>query len=240
ETHVDGQHHPQQELVDGHHARNAVNGQSFFNQFLEAQFLQHGRYGEQTTIGRKILGSEVKRRGSRYFIGLRTICRKALFVAGFLDMLLFVLHHLGDPLEVEFVKPASFANSFLPHVFGVPKWFLQITALQKPTPVHYSGRTHPPAALFDLQELSGPTDQTNTERPFSLPGIFHCKGMGRLVLSAGHAVLRFPFLLRQQVSNGRDRQHILWHAKRLHGDELEREDSRRLHLRREGSPSRYA
>src|SRR5207248_2951509 len=54
ETHVDGQHHPQQELVDGHHARNAVNGQSFFNQFLEAQFLQHGRYGEQTTIGRKI------------------------------------------------------------------------------------------------------------------------------------------------------------------------------------------
>src|SRR5437764_277932 len=45
-----------------------------------------------------------------------------LFGAGFLDMLLFVLHHLGDPLEVEFVKPASFANSFLPHVFGVPKW----------------------------------------------------------------------------------------------------------------------
>src|SRR5205823_3318018 len=79
------------------------------------------------------------RRGSRNFIGLRTICRKALFGAGFLDMLLFVLHHLGDPLEVEFVKPASFANSFLPHVFGVPKWFLQITALQKPTPVHYSG-----------------------------------------------------------------------------------------------------
>src|SRR5207237_4520509 len=98
-----------------------------------------GRYGEQTTIGRKILGPEVKRRGSRNFIGLRTICRKALFGAGFLDMLLFVLHHLGDPLEVEFVKPASFANSFLPHVFGVPKWFLQITALQKPTPVHYSG-----------------------------------------------------------------------------------------------------
>jgi hypothetical protein len=54
-------------------------------------------------------------------------------------MLLFVLHHLGDPLEVEFVKPGSFANSFLPHVFGVPKWFLQIRALPKPTPVHYSG-----------------------------------------------------------------------------------------------------
>src|SRR6516162_3388023 len=139
ETHVDGQHHPQQELVDGHHARNAVNGQSFFNQFLEAQLLQHGRYGEQTTIGRKILGTEVKRRGSRNFIGLRTICRKALFGAGFLDMLLFVLHHLGDPLEVEFVKPGSFANSFLPHVFGVPKWFLQIRALPEPTPVHYSG-----------------------------------------------------------------------------------------------------
>jgi hypothetical protein len=48
---------------------------------------------------------------------------------------------LGDPLEVEFVKPGSFANSFLPHVFGVPKWFLQIRALPKPTPVHYSGGT---------------------------------------------------------------------------------------------------
>src|SRR5258707_143288 len=148
ETYVDGQHHPQQELVDGHHARNAVNGQSFFNQFLEAQLLQHGRYGEQTTIGRKILGTEVKRRGSRNFIGLRTICRKALFGTGFLDMLLFVLHHLGDPLEVEFVKPASFANSFLPHVFGVPKWFLQIRALPKPTPVHYSGYTK---RVFDGQ-----------------------------------------------------------------------------------------
>src|SRR5260370_1033860 len=142
ETYVDGQHHPQQELVDGHHARNAVNGQSFFNQFLEAQLLQHGRYGKQTTIGRKILGTEVKRRGSSNLIGLRTICRKALFGTGFLDMLLFVLHHLGDPLEVEFVKPASFANSFLPHVFGVPKWFLQIRALPKPTPVHYSGITY--------------------------------------------------------------------------------------------------
>jgi len=55
---------------------------------------------------------------------------------------------LGDPLEVEFVKPASFANSFLPHVFGVPKWFLQITALQKPTPVHYSGNSNSAGALF--------------------------------------------------------------------------------------------
>src|SRR5882672_6079491 len=157
ETYVDGQHHPQQELVDGHHARNAVNGQSFFNQFLEAQLLQHGRYGEQTTIGRKILGTEVKRRGSRNFIGLRTICRKALFGTGFLDMLLFVLHHLGDPLEVEFVKPASFANSFLPHVFGVPKWFLQIRALPKPTPVHYSGYR---IALRKLSSLSRRADRS--------------------------------------------------------------------------------
>jgi hypothetical protein len=56
-------------------------------------------------------------------------------------MLLFVLHHLGDLLEVEFVKPGSFANSFLPHVFGVPKWFLQIRA---PTEAHLS-------ALFRYQ-----------------------------------------------------------------------------------------
>src|SRR5258708_31514468 len=147
ETYVDGQHHPQQELVDGHHARNAVNGQSVLQTVLTAQLLQHGRYGQKTTIGRKIVGTVVKRRGSRYFIGLRTICRKALFGMGFLDMMLFVLHHLGDPLEVEFVKPASFANSFLPHVFGVPKWFLQIRALPKPTPVHYSG-----SILLDVTE----------------------------------------------------------------------------------------
>src|SRR6516164_10154963 len=54
-------------------------------------------------------------------------------------MLAFVVHHLGDLLEVEFAKPASFVNSFLPHVFGVPKWFFQITAPPKPATVHYSG-----------------------------------------------------------------------------------------------------
>src|ERR1700758_2787088 len=69
-------------------------------------------------------------------------------------MLLFVLHHLGDPLEVEFVKPGSFTNSFLPHVFGVTKWFLQIKALPKPTPVHYSGFTLP--RLWECVSNSGP------------------------------------------------------------------------------------
>jgi hypothetical protein len=62
-------------------------------------------------------------------------------------MLAFVVHHLGDLLEVEFAKPPSFVNSFLPHVFGVPKWFLQITAPPKPATVHYSGdmKYHAPA-----------------------------------------------------------------------------------------------
>src|SRR6516162_9805810 len=103
--------------------------------------LQHGRYGEQTTIGRKLLGTEVKGRGSRNFIGLRTICRKALFGAGFLDMLLFVLHHLGDPLEVEFVNREVSRTHFYPMFLGSPNGSFKIRALPKPTPVHYSGNT---------------------------------------------------------------------------------------------------
>jgi hypothetical protein len=51
---------------------------------------------------------------------------------GFLDMLLFVLHHLGDPLEVEFVKPGSFANSFLPHVLGSPNGSFKLEPYRSP------------------------------------------------------------------------------------------------------------
>ena len=73
-----------------------------------------------------------------------------MFGVGFLAMLAFVVHHLGDLLEVEFAKPASFVNSFLPHVFGVPKWFFQITAPPKPATVHYSGGTTRPVSLPTL------------------------------------------------------------------------------------------
>lgn len=64
ETNVDGQHHPEQEFIDGHHARNTMYGQGFFHQLLEAQLLQHGRHGKQTTIGSEVLRTEVEWRGS--------------------------------------------------------------------------------------------------------------------------------------------------------------------------------
>jgi hypothetical protein len=81
-------------------------------------------------------------------------------------MLLFVLHHLGDPLEAEFVKPGSFANSFLPHVFGVPKWFLQITALPKPATVHYSGDKVSGTERFEVK--AGPDGSLPVDQAASL------------------------------------------------------------------------
>ena len=83
---------------------------------LEVQLRQQGRHGEQTAVG----CPRVKRRQSRKFVGLWTICRKALFGAGFLAMLAFGSSPFGDPLEVEFAKPGSFVNSFLPRFFGSP------------------------------------------------------------------------------------------------------------------------
>jgi hypothetical protein len=41
---VDRQHHAQDELIDGHRSRYAPDGQGFFHQFLESQFLQQGGY----------------------------------------------------------------------------------------------------------------------------------------------------------------------------------------------------
>jgi len=76
-------------------------------------------------VGGEVLRSEVVRRGSRNFIGLRTICRRALSGAGFLDMLLFVLHHLGDLREVEFAKLTGFANSFYLMFLGSPNGSFQ-------------------------------------------------------------------------------------------------------------------
>jgi hypothetical protein len=54
----------------------------------------------------EILGPEVEWRGRPNFIGLRIICRIALFDAGFLALLVFVLNHLGDLREVEFANIA--------------------------------------------------------------------------------------------------------------------------------------
>src|SRR6266566_6830342 len=61
-----------------------------------------------------------KRCGSRNFIGLRTICEKALFGAGFLAMLTFVLHHLGDLREVEFANRQVWRTHFYPMFLGSP------------------------------------------------------------------------------------------------------------------------
>jgi hypothetical protein len=113
-------------------ARDAMYGQSFFNQFLEAQFLQHGRHGKQPAVRRKVFRPEVERRGSRNFIGLWRVCGEALFGAGFLAMLAFVLHHLGDPLEVEFANREVSQTHFYPMFLGSPKWFFQLQSYRSP------------------------------------------------------------------------------------------------------------
>jgi hypothetical protein len=50
-AHIQGQHHPQQELVDRHDSRDASDGQGFFYQLLKSQFLQHRGHWEQAAIG---------------------------------------------------------------------------------------------------------------------------------------------------------------------------------------------
>jgi hypothetical protein len=44
ETHIYGQHHGQYELVHGHGPRHSFHRQRLFDQLLESQLLQHGRY----------------------------------------------------------------------------------------------------------------------------------------------------------------------------------------------------
>src|ERR1035441_9860363 len=76
-----------------------------------------GRY----PVGGEILTVEVERRGSRDFIGFRNICLRALPGAEFAAMLLFVLHLLGDLLEIGSRSCYFAASLFYNRISRVPK-----------------------------------------------------------------------------------------------------------------------
>jgi hypothetical protein len=80
--------------------RGLLHRQHFLDQLLELQLLQHGGHREQPAIRGKILGVKVEWSGTRDFIGFWSNCWRALLGAGFAAMLLFVLHLLGDLLEI--------------------------------------------------------------------------------------------------------------------------------------------
>jgi len=130
EPNVDGQDHRQHELIDGHNTRDALHPQCFLDQLLETQLLQHRRHWEQTTIGGEILTVEVERGGSRDFIGFRNIYLRALLGAGFAAMLLFVLHLLGDLLEIGSRSCYFAASLFYNRISRVPKGFASSAPLQ--------------------------------------------------------------------------------------------------------------
>jgi hypothetical protein len=64
------------------------------------------------------------RRGSVDFIGLRSSILGALFCGRFLGILFVACDHLGDLLGVDSAKMQLRRILVLPHVSGVPKWFL--------------------------------------------------------------------------------------------------------------------
>src|ERR1700722_67334 len=76
----------------------------------------------------------------------------------------------------------------------------------------------------------------NSSRHFGVHGGW----LGGFVLSAGHAITRFPFLLRHAVCYGRSGLDLLRMSFCQHGRQLGRPDSRGLHFLRKGSPGHYA
>src|SRR5664280_457723 len=100
EPDIDGQHHRHHELIDAHETRPAFHRQHFLHQLLELQLLQHGGHREKSAIRGKILAVKVERSRTCDFIGFWSNCWRALLGAGFAAMLLFVLHLLGDLLEI--------------------------------------------------------------------------------------------------------------------------------------------
>src|ERR1019366_4251507 len=121
-AHIQGQHHPQQELVDRHDSRDASHGQGFFYQLLKSQFLQHRGHWEQAAIGSKISAGEVESGGSPDFIGVRLISLCPLWGAGFLAKLWTTLNHLGGSWKSAH-EGANFAASlFYDRISRVSKW----------------------------------------------------------------------------------------------------------------------
>ena len=73
----------------------------FFQQRLEAEFLEQGGDGQQAAVGSQILAAEVIRRGSPDFIGPRGPRDAALFDGPSGAMLFSLGNHLGDLLGVD-------------------------------------------------------------------------------------------------------------------------------------------
>jgi hypothetical protein len=113
---VDGQHHPQHELVHGHRSRNSPDPQRGFHQRLKAQLLQHRRHRQQTTVGSQILAFEVVGRGSPDFIKRRKDCWRGLWNVLSLIILIAADHHLGDSWksarEAATLRPLCFTTGF--------------------------------------------------------------------------------------------------------------------------------
>src|SRR5271167_85915 len=123
EPDIDGQHHRHHELIDAHETWPSFHRQHFLDQLLELQLLQHGGDRKQSAVGGKILAVEVERSRTRNFIGFWSNCWRALLGAGFAAMLLFVLHLLGDLLEIG-SRSAHFAASlFYNRISRVPRGF---------------------------------------------------------------------------------------------------------------------
>src|SRR5664279_2911181 len=78
----------------------------------------------------EILTVEVERGGSHDFIGFRNIYLRALLGAGFAAMLLFVLHLLGDLLEIGSRTCYFAASLFYNRISRVPKGFASLAPLQ--------------------------------------------------------------------------------------------------------------
>src|SRR2546429_4428957 len=104
-----------------------------------------------------MLTLEVIVRGSSNFIGFRDICSKALLDAGFVVMLLLVLHLWGDLLEIGWRSARCAASLFYYRISRGPKGSNISTSFIYSNSVHRLGDTKPspkPDAAPDLRTLA--------------------------------------------------------------------------------------
>src|SRR5271166_5304828 len=132
EPDVDGQHHRHHELIGAHETWPALHCQHFLDQLLELQLLQHGGHRKQSAVGSKIPAVKVEWSGTRDFIGFRSNYWRALLGAGFAAMLLFVLHLLGDLLEIGSRRAHFAASLFYNRISRVPRGVLFLRASSVP------------------------------------------------------------------------------------------------------------
>ena len=133
EPNIDGQHHRHHELIDAHALMKRglrFTVSIFLDQLLELQLLQHGGHREQSAIGNKVLAVKVEWSRTRDFIGFWSNCWRALLGASFAAMLLFVLHLLGDLLEIGSRSSNFAASLFYNRISRVPRGFSSSEPLQ--------------------------------------------------------------------------------------------------------------